>query len=107
MKAIHYFASHYYDQMGQLYDATKFSRSEEKRRKEEKKALQQAGPSRHVSTSNNSADIGEDDGADNDIEGTRRKRRKGASKHDAQHRMRDMYKAFDGTALIAIGAFLS
>ncbi|OCB87212.1 hypothetical protein A7U60_g5729 [Sanghuangporus baumii] len=129
LKCVHHFASEYYTSYGCLYNAPKAAREATKIRKlarlrkavarkggqrvidEDTKGLESSDASGNGSDGNvkdigNRADRIEDGGGDG---GTRlgpaglRKRKKTSSKDMPR---RDMYRAFDGSALMAIGMLL-
>lgn len=113
LKAIHYFASSYYDEMGQLYDATRAMRMEDRRKKRLRRVSgqsQRAASSSQAENEEYSESEGVDEEgspekqvqADGGNEGGRGRKR--GRKEEESLKARDMYKAFDGTALIAIGA---
>ncbi|KAI0658632.1 hypothetical protein C8Q70DRAFT_1045604 [Cubamyces menziesii] len=128
LKCLHYFASTYYTAMGQLYDATREARKRKKARRLEK-AKAVSGRSR--SHDAQSEDLnnhepqhssGEEEGEPSDEEveelmnedhveeqrvgdgshnSTRGRRKKGS--RQSRPMQKDMYKIFDGSALMAIG----
>ena len=128
LKCLHYFASTYYTAMGQLYDATREARKRKKARRLEK-AKAVSGRSR--SHDAQSEDLnnhepqhssGEEEGEPSDEEveelmnedhveeqrvgdgshnSTRGRKKKGS--RQLRPMQKDMYKIFDGSALMAIG----
>ncbi|KAI0782603.1 hypothetical protein C8Q75DRAFT_504286 [Abortiporus biennis] len=91
LKSIHYFASTYYDEMGQLYDATRATRRDRKFRKQQ---MHQAS----VNAEGDEEEETEDQGQSRAPQRQNRQRKKTS-------RNIDMYKMLDGTALMAIGSF--
>jgi len=128
LKCIHYFASTYYTEMGQLRDSSREHRKEKKRRKLQKmksvpwsKAadLQKEASTCDDSgddTSSGSSSSSEEDEANSRADGGKAKKpsRKGHSKRDGKQSVRrqtaylntDMYKVCDGSALMAIGMLM-
>ncbi|KAL5487521.1 hypothetical protein ACEPAI_5629 [Sanghuangporus weigelae] len=129
LKCVHHFASEYYTSYGCLYNAPKAAREATKIRKlarlrkaaarkasqrvidEDTKGLESSDASVNGSDGNvneigNKADRIEDSGRDGGTRGGTagpRKRRKTSSKDMPR---RDMYRAFDGSALMTIGMLL-
>ncbi|TFK94900.1 hypothetical protein K466DRAFT_535073 [Polyporus arcularius HHB13444] len=121
LKCLHHFASSYYTAMGQLYDATREARQERKiRRLAKRKESGTASSSRAASSDATKVGVdGEDTGeestesSDEDEDAyeaesptknsssKRKKRRRGKHPMD-----KDMYKIFDGSALVALGMLL-
>ncbi len=124
MKCIHHFASEFYSSKGLLYDASKEARKEKKTRKLEKQTQIQQTKLQGEETkgSNDEKESDEDDehAEDSDQEEGFEDRRRDATANEsndvnktgrtnkntkkAKKRLRrDMYKIFDGSALMAIG----
>ncbi|KAH8118846.1 hypothetical protein DFH11DRAFT_1723684 [Phellopilus nigrolimitatus] len=130
LKCIHHFASEYYSANGCLFDAAREARrqrKERKLRKLEKRARRQneepvdddqdSQLDFDGSSKSNGNDMEEDDenrNSDGVADSGKEKRsqkydkkKKGRSKGDKEKMLRrDMYKAFDGSALMAIGMLL-
>lgn len=104
LKCVHYFASEYYAAHGQLSDIAKEVRKEARTLKKNQLEGPINQPDEEVVI------LREDDGGNEEQpEETKPKRRGGrkAGKKWAEARLRrDMYKAFDGSALMAIGMLL-
>ncbi|OBZ70217.1 hypothetical protein A0H81_09557 [Grifola frondosa] len=115
LKCLHYFASSYYSATGQLVDAAREARHERKLRRLERRRRQRidagiqslrSDEEEHDSSTEEEDEQvqHEDDEEDNDDkEGTRARKigRRRRSKESLY--LRDMYKSFDGSALMAIG----
>lgn len=117
MKCIHHFASVYYGDQGQLFDAPRQHRREKRLRRLER---HKGAPEEYSSAHSQDEDSDEDDGdskrtsddresdSDDDDPG---KGGSGASASDEENRAarappkKDMYKIMDGSALMAIGQF--
>jgi len=106
LKCIHYFATEFYTDRGQLLDATRDARREKKQRKLEKQRRQRESENRASETENSTSDE-ESVEIDNrsgtgESSSVAAKGGKGKERLHGQ-RVRDMYKIFDGTALMALG----
>ena len=109
MKSLHYFASSYYTAMDQLYDASREARIERKIRRIEKlKKAESASSSRATSEawlSDTDEDDNREENEDESEGGSSEK--KGGRKRGRYKRLgpmdKDMYKMFDGSALMALG----
>ncbi|KAI0694375.1 hypothetical protein C8T65DRAFT_711013 [Cerioporus squamosus] len=123
LKCLHHFASSYYTAMGQLYDATREARQERKlRRLAKRRENATASSSRAASSEATKVDIDgggsdeettessedDDDAVDREFpakggksSGKKKKRRVHIHPMD-----KDMYKIFDGSALVALGMLL-
>ncbi|OCH94504.1 hypothetical protein OBBRIDRAFT_823441 [Obba rivulosa] len=118
LKCIHYFASTYYTGTGQLYDATREVRREKKRRRLKKlQALvdesRQAARARDEATTtdlDHAQSSGEDESesgeSEEEEEGNKGKGKTVSSRTRAAPANTDMYKIFDGSALMVIGMLL-
>ena len=136
LKSIHYFAANYYSERGQLLNISREDRAKRKAKRLEKRAERQAAEGRgsvditasrssspqktqkphHGSDDEDDFDSEDEDGEededkddseeDEEYEDTSRKEKK-LSKRDQGPRFRDMYKVFDGSALMAIGLSFS
>ncbi|KAI5121189.1 hypothetical protein M0805_005990 [Coniferiporia weirii] len=127
LKGIHYFASEYYSASGCLFDAAKEARRQRKARKVNalRKRVSLGSGQRLVDNldfdidpDRNSRHEGDSDseigGSNEDSDASegneevlrRNKRGTGRLKRSKEPPQRDMYKAFDGSALMAIGMFL-
>ena len=112
MKYIHYFASTYYTELGQLRDSGREYRREKKLRRLQrlsKMAAQKAGKDDKMDgeeEDSDEPDSSEAEGTDSDNESTVSKSRKAPriARRTKQLAGTDMYKTFDGSALMAIGA---
>ncbi|TDL30038.1 hypothetical protein BD410DRAFT_50512 [Rickenella mellea] len=118
LKCIHYYASRYYTARGELFDAAKEARREKKVRKMER--LKNEGSSSRGSTDGRENEEGvesedgdeqeNEDGNENTDSVTGRAETEEAdskgSKVKKKVLRRDMYKAFDGSALMAIGMLI-
>ncbi|KAI1795002.1 hypothetical protein LXA43DRAFT_1080308 [Ganoderma leucocontextum] len=123
LKCLHYFASTYYTAMGQLYDASREFRKERKIRRAQKLKKTGAASSSDPQPAGKDVNDPQDSSGEEDIEFSedeeeeeeadkegeeddkrmkRRKTRPTASRHVAK----DMYKLFDGSALMALGMLL-
>ncbi|KAL7282751.1 hypothetical protein ACG7TL_004226 [Trametes sanguinea] len=128
LKCLHYFASTYYTAMGQLYDSSREHRKERKARKLEKlKAATKPGRSRRaqseeldehepphssgeeeVELSEEEIEDSTDEGAANGQAGAVQVRKEKQIRKKRRPRQlrpmeKDMYKIFDGSALVALG----
>lgn len=110
LKCIHYFASEYYAAHGQLSDLAKEARKEAKLNKRQQlDGVVNERDDEHderVSTSREAGVENEEHVEEDTAKEVKPKRRGGrkAGKKWAEARLRrDMYKAFDGSALMAIG----
>lgn len=124
LKCIHYFASTYYTEMGQLRDSTREYRREKKGRKlarlqagvaEKKKAmkakLQNADEEEDSASDSESSPSSSSEDEQDDEPETKAKAKKGQSQGKRKRSLRrqtaygstDMYKICDGSALMAIG----
>lgn len=93
MKCIHHFASAYYSSQGQLFNASAEVWQERKERK-----------ARRLQRQNEGKESEEEEDTDDEEDGaTMRGSAKGKGKDSKKEIRRDMYKKFDGTALMAIG----
>ncbi|CDO77197.1 hypothetical protein BN946_scf184747.g10 [Trametes cinnabarina] len=131
LKCLHFFASTYYTAMGQLYDGTREARKERKARRLEKlkaatkEARLQRAHSEALVEHDPPHDSGEEEVelGDEDIEdltdedaavaqpgdadaGTDKKSRKKKRPRQVRPMEKDMYKIFDGSALVALGMML-
>ncbi len=121
---MHYFSSTYYTAMGQLYDASREFRKERKIRRAQK--LKKTGtasssdpspgdkefddPQGSSGEEDIEFDEDEEDEEEADEEGDEdEKRMKGGKRRPrtSRHVAKDMYKLFDGSALMALGMSLS
>lgn len=114
LKCIHYFASTYYSEMGQLRDSSKEYRREKKLRrlrKLERLAAHTAAKLRpslqqnHVAQNeNNEASSSEEESSGTDEKSNAGKAKKVSKRRQAKPLVgTDMYKIFDGSALMTIG----
>ncbi|RPD67459.1 hypothetical protein L226DRAFT_477930 [Lentinus tigrinus ALCF2SS1-7] len=123
LKCLHHFASSYYTAMGQLYDATREARQERKiRRLAKRQEAGTASSSRAASSEATKVDVDEEDSGEESSESSegdedvdeaesptkdgktsRKKRRRRVERHPMD---KDMYKIFDGSALVALGMLL-
>ena len=116
MKCIHYFASTYYGEMGQLRDCTREYRKEKKRKRLERLKAEEAAPrtstSRESSLDENrlqktnhelNASIGDHEKVSQRDGSQTAEIRKQPSQSISTNTGVDMYKRFDGSALMAIG----
>ncbi|EKM59897.1 uncharacterized protein PHACADRAFT_158312 [Phanerochaete carnosa HHB-10118-sp] len=114
LKCIHYFASTYYSEMGQLRDSSKEYRREKKLRrlkKLERLAARTAARLRpglqqnhDAQDEDNEAGSSKDDISDTDEESSVGKVKKVSKRRQAKPLVgTDMYKIFDGSALMTIG----
>ncbi|KLO14513.1 hypothetical protein SCHPADRAFT_850845 [Schizopora paradoxa] len=113
LKCVHYFASEYYAAHGQLSDLAKEARKEAKLIKQQQldDILNERDDENEEQDSTLREDGVEDDeqveeGMDNQPKPKRRGGRKAGKKWGEARLRRDMYKAFDGSALMAIGMLL-
>lgn len=112
MKSIHHFASCYYRERGQLSDSSRDYRGKKKERYQQSQrnihtlagnALRRQNvdsETEHTETEDEIIEEDEDESEAMDAEDTQREGP--STKVDTQYR-KDMYKAFDGSALMAIG----
>ncbi|KAM5542391.1 hypothetical protein V8D89_003850 [Ganoderma adspersum] len=118
LKCLHYFASTYYTGMGQLYDASREFRRERKIRRAQKLKKAVAASSSPLSAdkefddpqgSSGEEDIDfdeeeEEEGVDEEgEEGEKKTENQKRRPRASQHVAKDMYKLFDGSALMALG----
>lgn len=120
LKCIHYFASTYYSEMGQLRDSSRQYRKEKKQKR--LKRLQATLPSqseKHAGQAQSENWNQEDDSLSSEEESKgneretgqtskstgckRRRKRARAERVQTGHTAADMYKVLDGSALMAIG----
>nr|VWP01992.1 Uncharacterized protein [Ganoderma boninense] len=129
LKCLHYFATTYYTAMGQLYDASREFRKERKKRRAQKLEKTEATSSSPLSAGQEFNDPlsgsgeedfefdeneegEEDEEVDEEEEEERgegdKKRSKARERRPRgpQHVTKDMYKLFDGSALMALGMLL-
>lgn len=114
LKCIHYFASQYYGSRGELFDSAGDYRKMKKENRRQRMLEVGASGSQDPKTSQ---DGNEDQEAESDdpskvvfptSESTRVRKEKGISKSgNIKEKRRDMYKAFDGSALLCIGRLSS
>lgn len=93
MKCIHHFASAYYSSQGQLFNASAEVWQERKERKARRLQRQNEGKESEE----------EDDTENEEDDASMRDNAKVKGKDSKKELRRDMYKKFDGTALMAIG----
>ncbi|KAF8484423.1 hypothetical protein JB92DRAFT_1567549 [Gautieria morchelliformis] len=111
LKCIHHFASQYYGSRGELFDSAGVYRKV-KRENRQRRMLQAAeSRSKNPETSQDEGEIDEEGKrADNDsskeMSPTSKSQRKRKGKEKAMSTQKDMYKAFDGSALLCIGTLL-
>lgn len=115
LKCIHYFASTYYSEMGQLRDSSKEYRKEKKLRRlarlERQAALETDKfvdgdlQSEEEESESSSSEEDESESDDKSIESkvVKSKRKSRNSRRSLPHVDVDMYKVFDGSALMAMG----
>ncbi|PIL37614.1 hypothetical protein GSI_01308 [Ganoderma sinense ZZ0214-1] len=97
LKCLHYFATAYYTAMGQLYDASRESRKERKIRRGQKFKKTEAAGSSPLSVGKELDDAqGSSDEEDIEFE-------EDEEGEEDQEIAKDMYKLFDGSALMALG----
>ena len=101
MKCIHYFASTYYSEMGQLRDCTREYRKEKKRKRLERLKAEETAARISFSRESSLDAISQHDGSQT-AETTKEQSRSTSTNTGV-----DMYKLFDGSALMAIGGFLT
>ncbi|KAG6806266.1 hypothetical protein H0H92_011990, partial [Tricholoma furcatifolium] len=99
LKAIHYFASSYYHDRGQLFDATKEYRQIRKRNK--LRRLKEQGECDE--SWDDSTEPSDEDSEESEQKGKGGKR-KGVGRRNIYRK--DMYKVLDGSALMAIGMLM-
>ncbi|KAF8589646.1 hypothetical protein K439DRAFT_1628644 [Ramaria rubella] len=105
LKCIHHFASQYYYFKGELFDSAGQYRREKKEKQRQRKLRAETSGSQEDQTED------EDDGGD-DQERTRQKvnikdiGKQKKPRTPKENRKKDMYKAFDGSALLCIGMLL-
>ncbi|TBU45203.1 hypothetical protein BD309DRAFT_956803 [Dichomitus squalens] len=133
LKCLHYFASAYYTAMGQLYDAGRESRKERKMRRAQRLKATAIASSSRPRSEPKSAEYSEDSSAAEDIEFTEDEQdieepaeedggddrtdgegKEGVERGNPKNKRpktrrpmeKDMYKLFDGSALMALGMLL-
>ncbi|EGO02131.1 hypothetical protein SERLA73DRAFT_71269 [Serpula lacrymans var. lacrymans S7.3] len=110
LKCVHHFASRFYSDRGQLFDASKEYRQEKSERR--LRRLSEKSPFKHVSLREESRESEmNDDHSTTDEEATSGKDSEKKEDEERESRstkicQKDMYKVFDGSALIAIGMLL-
>lgn len=106
LKSIHHFAACYYRERGQLFDRSTASRT--RNRKKHNIYMMAADKMRMSETDNEMWEDRDDnesaEGGGSDGEGNGKDNARVASSHDPD--VKDMYKAFDGSALMAIGILM-
>lgn len=118
LKCVHYFATTYYNAMGQLYDASKDARRQKKLRRlkrlkerahsvESETATRSQSPETQTEHDEHESLTDEEEEAlPNEDEGAQGEQRRNRTRRSRQRRRNtkvDMYKMFDGSALMAIG----
>lgn len=110
MKYLHYFATTYYSATGHLYNASREFKQEQKLRR-----LNQASPTARASSSSSDTHDGrhssspfDETGGENPCDNQQETNEKGKRSIKGRTKERrpvqqDMYKIFDGSALMAIG----
>lgn len=116
LKQIHHFASHYYASQNMLFDSGREYRKAKKARTDKKKAEAIQREQSREMDENEGTDVEEDKESDGEEEQeeesedndetkgkNNRKSKKRAKKGEKNTLRRDMYKVFDGSALMALG----
>ncbi|KIJ57232.1 hypothetical protein M422DRAFT_238825 [Sphaerobolus stellatus SS14] len=116
LKCIHYFSSHYYGMNGQIFDSAKEYRKKKSNKRRKRQAMQAKVAKATPESEDNSQTDEEEDAEESDDVGKHSSpspdRSKGKQRADGPTKPRkarlkddrkDMYKAFDGSALLCIG----
>ena len=103
LKCIHYFAANFYSERGELLDVTREARREKKKRKlEREKEKQSESSSKEDEEESQTEEDSQNGSEEPNFRVTKRCKGKQGEKP-----VRDMYKMFTGSALMALGQFLS
>lgn len=108
MKCLHHFASHYYGARDELFDSAKQYRKE----KAEMRRLREMRPcednsEREGENANEQLPVSNDSEPPDSISKEKEPKATKSRKPRIKHDKKDMYKAFDGSALLCIGIFIT